>query len=356
MTLGVVIGESKPTAVTAQTSRPLSVGEYVVIGAQDGKLLGLVERSFVSSAALNDIHNYDEAVESKEVADLNSRDKSYTAKITILGYLTDLQKSRIVLPAIPPIPGTAVLNATKDDLGTIFGPQKEEWVRIGTLLRNSEIEAKVNLNKIVSRHLAILAMTGMGKSNLVSLLAKQISGLDGTLIIFDYHNDYPDLHIPGINVIDAKINPRLLDSNTLSDVLEIRENADIQHRILRLAFTHDVKEAKNFWDALDHNVAMIGANPERKDDRHSADRVQDKIDDARHRFAGVLDPDIMDPLGLIKEGRVNVLNVSGSQKSRQTLHLHIIFRNCSTTERRHFWQKTPKTKKAATTGSIRRFL
>ncbi len=344
MTLGVVIGESKPTAVTAQTSRPLSVGEYIVIDSQDGKLLGLVERSFVSSAALNDIHNYDEAVESKEVADLNSRDKSYTAKITILGYLKDLQKSRIVLPAIPPIPGTAILNATKDDLGTIFGPQKEEWVKIGTLLRNSEIDAKVNLNKIVSRHLAILAMTGMGKSNLVSLLAKQISSLDGTLIIFDYHNDYPDLHIPGINVIDAKINPRLLDSNTLSDVLEIRENADIQHRILRLAFTHDVKEAKNFWDALDHNVAMIGANPERKDDRHSADRVQDKIDDARHRFADVLDPDIMDPLGLIKEGRVNVLNVSELSEKQANVALAYYFQELLNDRKAALMAKNSKNK------------
>ena len=177
-------------------------------------------------------------------------------------------------------------------------------------MRNSQSEARINLNKIVSRHLGILAMTGMGKSNLVSLLAKQISMLDGTLIIFDYHNDYADLHISGINVIDAKINPRLLDANTLSDVLEIRENADIQQRILRLAFTADVKEAQNFWDALDHNVEMIGANPERKEDRHSADRVRDKIDDARHRFVDVLDPDIRDPLGLIKQGKVNVLNIS----------------------------------------------
>ncbi len=325
MTLGVVVGESKPTSVTAQTSRPLSVGEYVIIDSHDGKLLGLVERSFVQSAALTDIHNFDEAVESKEIADINSRDKSFTARITILGYLPELQKSRVVLPAIPPIPGTSVLDATKDDLGIIFAPQKDEWAKVGTLLRNRQIETRVNLNKVVSRHLGILAMTGMGKSNLVSLLAKQIATLDGTLIIFDYHNDYSDLHIPGINIIDAKINPRLLDSSTLGDVLEIRENADVQQRILRLAFTPDIKEAKDFWDALDHSVAMIGANPERKDDRHSADRVQDKIDDARHRFADILDPDIMDPLGLIKEGRVNILNVSELSEKQANVALAYYF-------------------------------
>ena len=59
----------------------------------------------------------------------------------------------------------------------------------------------MNLDKIVSRHLGILAMTGMGKSNLVSLVTKQISKLKGTVIIFDYHNDYTTLNIPRINVM-----------------------------------------------------------------------------------------------------------------------------------------------------------
>jgi Domain of unknown function DUF87. len=51
------------------------------------------------------------------------------------------------------------------------------------LLRNKKIEAKINLDKIVSRHLGILAMTGMGKSNLVSLITKKISEVKGTVII-----------------------------------------------------------------------------------------------------------------------------------------------------------------------------
>ena len=76
------------------------------------------------------------------------------------------------------------MQATKDDLGQIFGPENKEWITIGNLLRNSEIDSMINLNKIVSRHVGILAMTGMGKSNLVTLLAKQIANLDGTVIIF----------------------------------------------------------------------------------------------------------------------------------------------------------------------------
>ena len=61
MTLGFVIGESKPTLVSAQTSRSLPIGEYVIIDSQDGKIVGLAEKSVVSSAALGDVKKYDEA-------------------------------------------------------------------------------------------------------------------------------------------------------------------------------------------------------------------------------------------------------------------------------------------------------
>ena len=63
MNTGFVIGESKPTFVTAITSRPLSVGEYIKIDSDEGEILGLVEKSSVSSAAFADVKNFDEAVE-----------------------------------------------------------------------------------------------------------------------------------------------------------------------------------------------------------------------------------------------------------------------------------------------------
>ena len=65
-----MIGESKPTFVTAITSRALSVGEYIKISSDEGEILGLVERSSVSSAAFTDVRNFDEAVESTEIAEL----------------------------------------------------------------------------------------------------------------------------------------------------------------------------------------------------------------------------------------------------------------------------------------------
>ena len=312
MNIGYVIGESKPTFVTALASRPVSVGEYVIIDSDEGRILGLIERSSVSSAAFADVRNFDEAAESTEIAEMNKRDKTYTAHIGILGFLDNLRRGQSIIPAIPPIPGTPVVQPTREDLETIFSPEKEGWVKIGNLLRNKTIDARVNLDKIVSRHLAILAMTGMGKSNLVSLLTKEIAKLKGTVIIFDYHNDYTSLNIPKINVIDAKINPRLLDHEQLSEVLEIRDSANVQQRVLRMAFTNKVKESKEFWVKLEEEVEFIVNSEDKKfkEYRNSAYRVQDIIDESQRRYGEILDPDMGDPISFIKEGKANILNIS----------------------------------------------
>ena len=312
MSLGFVIGESKPTLVTAITSRALSVGEYIKIGTEEGEILGLVEKSSVSSAAFTDVRNFDEAAESTEIAELNKRDKTFIAHIGILGFLENLRKGKSIIPAIPPIPGTEIIPPSKQDLEEIFSPKNKGWVKIGNLLRNKTVDAKINLDKIVSRHLGILAMTGMGKSNLVSLVTKQISKLNGTVIIFDYHNDYTNLNIPKINVIDAKINPRLLDADQLSDVLEIRESATVQQRVLRMAFTEGVKKSKEFWKKLETEIAYIVDSEDKKikEIRSSAYRVQDIIEESQRRFEDILDPDMGDPISFIKEGRANILNVS----------------------------------------------
>ena len=337
MSIGVVIGESKPTEVTAQSARPLSVGEYVIVDSQPGKLLGLVERSIVSSDALTDVRNFDEAMESKEVAELNSRDKNYRVKIGILGFLDKLQKGQAIVPAVPPLPGTSILESTQEDLGVIFAPKEKEWIRIGSLLRNSEIEAKINLNKIVSRHIGILAMTGMGKSNLVSLIAKQVATLQGTLIIFDYHNDYTNLNVPKISVTDAKINPRLLQSDKLAEVIELRENADKQQRVLRESFTTSVRQARDFWTALEDSVSAFGHTTKGYAD--SASRVLDKIDDAKHRFSDILDPDCGDPVDLIKEGRVNVLSVAELSERQANVGLAYYLQELLDDRKDSYWAK-----------------
>src|SRR5215218_5544545 len=283
--LGILVGNTKPDQVMFESKRPVSIGEYVILDYGRSKVLGLVERSSISSDALGiSIRNYEEASESKQVAVENRRDKSYKGHVRILGYLEELKKCKAIIPALPPEPGTEVYEATPQDLGTIFAPSgpsspSPQWIRIGMLLRNTEVGAQVNVDKVVSRHLAILAMTGMGKSNLVSLLAKEIAKINGTMVIFDYHDDYSTLDMgssSNSNPIDARRTRRFLTVDKLGDVIEIQENASNQMHVLRAAFTDDVRQRKgdDFWDALKSGVAAARAD---KAYREASDKVIDKI-------------------------------------------------------------------------------
>ena len=309
--LGILVGVTKPDQVTFESRRPVSIGEYVILDYGGDKVLGLVEKSSISSDALgSSIRNYEEAFESKQVATENRRDKSYKGHVRILGYVAELKKCKAILPALPPEPGTEVYEASVKDLDAIFAPSGQQWVMIGTLLRNTAVSARVDINKVVSRHLAVLAMTGMGKSNLVSLLAKEIARISGTMVVFDYHDDYStlDMGSNNINLLDGRINPRLLSADKLAGVIEIQENASNQMHVLRLAFTEEVKQRKgeDFWDALINAASEVGAD---KLYREAAAKVVDKIDDARRKFRNILDPSMTDPLALLKNYKINVINL-----------------------------------------------
>lgn len=309
--LGILVGVAKPDQVTFESKRPVSTGEYVILKYGRGNVLGLVERSSIASDALGgNIRNYEEAAESRMVAAANRHDKSYKGHVRILGYLDELKKCRAIIPSLPPEPGTEVLEATAEDLRAIFAPEGAQWLRIGTLLRNSEVEARVNVDRIVSRHLAVLAMTGMGKSNLVSMLAKEIAKVQGTMVIFDYHDDYSTLEMGrNINPMPAKINPRMLPADKLAEVIEIQENASNQIHVLREALAEEVKQKKgdDFWDALAAGVRAVGA--EEKIYREASAKVEDKIEYVRKKFISIMDPGMSDPLALIKNGKINIINL-----------------------------------------------
>ena len=114
--LGIVIGESSPTFVKAQTEKSLPIGEYVIINSSEGEILGFVESSVASSTALNEIKNYEEAIESLEISKLSSRDKSFTTRIRTLGLVQNLKEGKTILPSLPPEPGNQITQANDVEL------------------------------------------------------------------------------------------------------------------------------------------------------------------------------------------------------------------------------------------------
>lgn len=305
--LGIVVGQTKPHYFHFLAKRAISMGEYVTVDSSEGRLLGLAEDSATKSDLLDRVSNFQTALEAKRVAAKNVRDKSYIATVKVVGLLDALRQGNVVLPSLPPEPGSEVLQAESSEIGEVFDRKGGQWVEVGSLLRNDKVRVSVNVDKIASRHLAIMSVTGSGKSNLLALVTKKIAELKGTMILFDYHGEYTELEIPGVIHADAKINPRYVDAEQLADLMDVRENAEVQRTVLSTAFTDEVRAAKEFWNSLLAAISAIGEG--QKQYKRAADRLLDIVKMAIRRMKSVIDPDIGDVLDQLKASRVNILNM-----------------------------------------------
>ena len=308
--VGIVSGEASPSGFDYLAEKPSRVGEYVTVEALEGNVLGLVEASRVSSDLLGSATNFQSAQEAKKVASSNPRDKRNLASVRVLGLLDYLRKGGSNLPSLPPEPGSEVFAATPSELKDVFSRDDKGWAKVGTLLRNENVPVSVNVNRLASRHLGILAATGSGKSNLLALLAKRLSDVKGTLVIFDYQGEYSDLKLSSIVHLKARINPRLLDVEMFADVLDVRTKAERQRSVLNRVFTEGVRQAKDFWGALLESLAnLIASDTSKAEEKRIAERLTEIVERARRRKGAILDPDIGDPVDQLKPNQVNVLNM-----------------------------------------------
>jgi len=308
--LGVVASESTPYVFAFLAKRPVRVGEYIVVTAPEGDVLGFVEGSVIKSSLMEAARNYQAGIEAKDAAAKNPRDKSNVASVKVLGLLEYLSKGVPYMPSLPSEPGADVNEAPRATLNGIFSREGPDWIRIGKLLRNPDVPVSVNLNKIAARHLAVLATTGSGKSNLLALLTKRVGESNGTMVIFDYQGEYSDLQMKNIRQIQAKVNPKLLDVERFADMLDISESASKQRAMLSSVFTKDVKESADFWAALVDELKSISKSEESKaEDVRIAERIMQIIERAKRRVGRILDPGIGDPIDQIKPNQVNVLNM-----------------------------------------------
>lgn len=84
---------------------------------------------------------------------------------------------------------------TEDDLREIYGPgDPVDFVRIGHLASAESIPALVNINKLITRHSAVVGTTGAGKSTTVSGLLTALSDPSrypsSRIVILDIHGEY----------------------------------------------------------------------------------------------------------------------------------------------------------------------
>lgn len=103
----------------------------------------------------------------------------------------------------PPQPATRAYRPASNDIArVVLGDLQQNQKRaldIATLSNRPEVDVLVDGHSIVTRHLAILAMTGAGKSWTARRIIEQLAQKNYPIVIFDPHGDYTGLSdVPGL--------------------------------------------------------------------------------------------------------------------------------------------------------------
>ncbi len=103
-------------------------------------------------------------------------------------------KGLVKRSTFPPSPGAKVKVAAKETLEDFLGLDLEKGLMLGEIEHHG-VSVKLNLSRLFQKHLAILAMSGAGKSYLVSVLLEELlerkkeHGRLG-VIVMDAHGEY----------------------------------------------------------------------------------------------------------------------------------------------------------------------
>jgi hypothetical protein len=117
-----------------------------------------------------------------------------------------------------PTTGDKVHLVTRNDLSIVYGGYDDKSsIVVGNISTSESLNARIDLNKLVSRHCAILGSTGSGKSNAVGVLLDAIAkkGFKSSrILVIDPHGEYD-------SVLKEKSNVYKIRANTANNEKEL---------------------------------------------------------------------------------------------------------------------------------------
>ena len=340
--IGRCIGETSLTEVSFISKKMPQVGEYVTIEYGGKIILGMIESLVRGSVSLNnEIYNPDTIAKIREI---EGDDYYIKGSIKILGDVND----NLRIPRTPAPPGTVINKAPDNILKDIF--DIENSLKLGHLINQDNVDIRIDINKMVSRHLAILAMTGAGKSNTVSVIIDGLLEHNGCMLIFDMHSEYVDAEFTNgeINVIEPMVNPKNMDFGEIKKLANIQPNAILQERYFRMAFNKSntqiregIATSSDFIDVLKDVLNDMYNNDEYKNDKKPIMDVMNKLEDLSMKYGRLLNVNASDLLKQIELGKANVLDLGQvDENTAEVLVAHILRRSLKS--RKDFVKKEDK--------------
>ncbi|MCF2140538.1 MAG: ATP-binding protein [Candidatus Lokiarchaeota archaeon] len=182
----------------------LSLGDIVEFYSDNFRQLGRISSIESSNPLINEngAVNLTTIFENDDIereAIIGDFEDYLVCKVEVIGRRNpNLKNSIFVRKKVPPKLGSKVFLVAPSFLEEQLSFNDETCIKIGNFIQNEEISIFVNVEKIISMHFAILAMTGAGKSWTVATIIERLKEAipDFPIIIFDPHSEYSTLKIP----------------------------------------------------------------------------------------------------------------------------------------------------------------
>ena len=192
-------------SIEGETYKIGQIGTLLAISLGLSTTIALITRTGISAVSMEEVEN----TEMEKLID----DHRWVEAV-LVGEIQNGNFERGVSQY--PNVGDGVYLVSNDLLKCIYKQSKDIYpIDIGTINESSGLRANLDLNKLISRHCAILGSTGSGKSNAVSILLHQISSkleLKGSrILIIDPHGEYSETFKNSANIF--KIDPQAGENN-----------------------------------------------------------------------------------------------------------------------------------------------
>jgi DNA helicase HerA-like ATPase len=227
----------------------------------------------------------------------------------------------VVRATFPPSPGDKVYKATDENIEKFLGIQKD-GLMLGALQFHN-VNVSLNLSKLLQKHLAILAMSGAGKSHAVSVIFEELlnrkkeQGLIST-IVFDVHGEYTSFGLPAkAPYKDFSSKTKIFDASTMKIACSNITQSFI-HKISPEIKGPKLREFGSVVAKLSHEMRSgagafgleeLKAEVSSMKNQKNADAILSVISelDSLNLFAKVDSPSIYD---LAKPGQLSVVDLS----------------------------------------------
>lgn len=160
-----------------------------------------------------------------QVIDLEKHNSKTSASCIVIGKRTE--RGFLRKPKTPIEPKSKVYQADDSLISENLGLSKK-GLYVGLLEGRESLKVRLNAEKLINKHLAILAKTGAGKSYALGVIVEELGELGIPLLIIDPHGEYSSIKHKNTNEDDKKYFELYdIQPNAIKNVREFSTNPSI---------------------------------------------------------------------------------------------------------------------------------